>query len=69
MKFAEKLSLALTLLLAALLTVYTVWTQDRQFSADLQAAAAQARAAWEQERYAMQTTLETGAGRLGTGEV
>ena len=46
MKFAEKLSLALTLLLAALLTVYTVWTQDRQFSADLQAAAAQARAAW-----------------------
>lgn len=60
MKFAEKLSLALTLLLAALLTVYTVWTQDRQFSADLQAAAAQARAAWEQERYAMQTTLESG---------
>ena len=40
--------------------MYTVWTQDRQFSADLQAAAAQARAAWEQERYAMQTTLETG---------
>ena len=58
MKFAEKLSLALTLLLAALLTVYTVWTQDRQFSADLQAAAAQARAAWEQERYAMQTTVK-----------
>ena len=67
MKFAEKLSLALTLLLAALLTVYTVWTQDRQFSADLRAAAAQARAAWEQERYAMQTTLESGGdvNRLG----
>ena len=37
MKFADKLALGLTLLLAALLTVYSIWTQDRQFTADLQA--------------------------------
>ena len=30
MKFADKLALGLTLLLAALLTVYNIWTQDRQ---------------------------------------
>ncbi len=62
MKFADKLALGLTLLLAALLTVYNIWTQDRQFTADLQAETARALAAWEQERYDMQNTL---AGRSG----
>ena len=62
MKFADKLALGLTLLLAAMLTVYNIWTQDRQFTADLQAETARALAAWEQERYDMQNTL---AGRSG----
>ena len=62
MKFADKLALGLTLLLAAMLTVYNIWTQDRQFTADLQAETTRALAAWEQERYDMQNTL---AGRSG----
>ena len=62
MKFADKLALGLTLLLAALLTVYNIWTQDWQFTADLQAETTRALAAWEQERYDMQNTL---AGRSG----
>ncbi len=64
MKFADKLTLALTLLLAALLTAYNIWTLDRQFTADLRAAAEQAQTAWQQERYAMQTGLESRAGLL-----
>ena len=64
MKFADKLTLALTLLLAALMTAYSIWTLDRQFTADLRAAAEQAQTAWQQERYAMQTGLESRAGLL-----
>lgn len=57
MKFGHKLTLSLLGVLALVLSLSTVWTQERQFDRALSAAHQTARAEWQREAFALQTAL------------
>lgn len=59
MKFGHKLTLALLGVLALVLSLSTVWTQERQFDRALEDIRQTAQEEWQRESFAFQTGLRT----------
>lgn len=63
MRFGHKLTLALLCVLALVLGLCTLWTQDRQWQRALRDARASALAGWQQEAAALQSGLDRNTGQ------
>lgn len=63
MRFGRKLTLALLCVLALVLGLCTLWTQDRQWQRALRDARASALAGWQQEAAALQSGLDRNTGQ------
>ena len=63
MKLGHKLTLALLCVLALVLGLCTLWTQDRQWQRALQDARSAALAGWQQEAAALQSGLDRNTGQ------
>ena len=67
MRFGRKLTLALLCVLALVLGLCTLWTQDRQWQRALRDARASALAGWQQEAAALQSGLDRNTGQELSG--